>query len=579
MALSIVIILFFLGALFLLEWPLLKRSWEIGQLLSSCRRLKAEDKRELQLGMNSIMDGMAWLREPMSRFEKTWRGAFSDELGHAIGECEFADFIGSKDLFPKGLFQLAQNRQLARSIPGILVAAGILGTFLGLVQSLPSLAKIEGQESLKGIISPVVEGLGLAFYTSLAGIFCSILFLLIDRIAVQILEQRVTELSYFVGTAYPTISPAEARTFLLDQVQDGVETLRTMGADLASELAKELKPALSEAMAEQLTPVMERMQDTVEELAARTTERQVEGIQQLVDGFMDSMNSSMGHQFQTLTEVLDSTVEFQVKIRDGLINFSEKLESAGTVQMELLGETRRAAEVLSGSLDRLEQISSMLSDAAQRVLEAAGQLQNVVEGTEELQRRSHEQAEAVAASTKAQVEALAQGRAQLFASWQLAVDQAQTTVRQLQNSQEQIEASLVKALTRFDGTLAEVLDHFSGTLNQVDGSVAELPPAAQEIRDSSTAMAKSGEELRKAVTDMKAMVTGMVSKNTERAVQAASQLQNAVSVAENSANDNRKTMQQLQRSLDHLREALEDRSSQGKGKRGRSLLDIFGRRG
>ena len=324
MALSIVIILFFLGALFLLEWPLLKRSWEIGQLLSSCRRLKAEDKRELQLGMNSIMDGMAWLREPMSRFEKTWRGAFSDELGHAIGECEFADFIGSKDLFPKGLFQLAQNRQLARSIPGILVAAGILGTFLGLVQSLPSLAKIEGQESLKGIISPVVEGLGLAFYTSLAGIFCSILFLLIDRIAVQILEQRVTELSYFVGTAYPTISPAEARTFLLDQVQDGVETLRTMGADLASELAKELKPALSEAMAEQLTPVMERMQDTVEELAARTTERQVEGIQQLVDGFMDSMNSSMGHQFQTLTEVLDSTVEFQVKIRDGLNQLQRK---------------------------------------------------------------------------------------------------------------------------------------------------------------------------------------------------------------------------------------------------------------
>ena len=58
----------------------------------------------------AIRGGVAWLRSPLSRFEKTWRGSFSDELSHAIGEYEFADFIGTKDLFPGW----ARYRQLAR---------------------------------------------------------------------------------------------------------------------------------------------------------------------------------------------------------------------------------------------------------------------------------------------------------------------------------------------------------------------------------------------------------------------------------------------------------------------------------
>ena len=306
--LSTILILFvFVLAFFLLEFPLLWRTLKIRKL---CRELRTanghENERRSQI--SSRLRSRKWLIVPISRFEKVWRGSFSEDLRYAVGDFEFSSFIAARELLPG----FAKHRRLAHAMPGILVAAGILGTFIGLVFSLPALAEIEGQDSLRNLISPVLAGMRLAFSTSIVGISTSILFIVGDRIVAQNLERLIDELSDLVSEAYPFITQSEAWARQLEQVEEGVENLRTMGTDLATALTEQLGPALDQSITQHLKPIMERLEQTV-------GGRQTEGMQQLVDGFINSMNSAMGHQFTSLSDILEATVESQTRIREGLV--------------------------------------------------------------------------------------------------------------------------------------------------------------------------------------------------------------------------------------------------------------------
>ena len=78
--------------------------------------------------------------------------------------------------------KLFKNRRIIDSLPNIVSALGVIGTFLGITMGLmnfnPSPDKIDAS------ISTLLNGLKTAFYTSLAGMACSLLlrFFVTDKV-------------------------------------------------------------------------------------------------------------------------------------------------------------------------------------------------------------------------------------------------------------------------------------------------------------------------------------------------------------------------------------------------------------
>ena len=192
-------------------------------------------------------------------------------------------------------------------------------------------------------------------------------FIVIDRSAVNGLELAVNGLSDEVGLHFPVISQAELARMQLDLFEVTGANIQTLGTDLST--------ALEGAIATHMRPAMQAIQGSVERLVSYSADEQIAGLQNLVERFTDSMHEALGDEFRELQTILASTVTSQREIGSGLTAFSGQIQESAAVQHRLIKETSRAAETLSGSLDRLETISGLLKDAAEDVLSAGAQLE------------------------------------------------------------------------------------------------------------------------------------------------------------------------------------------------------------
>ena len=74
------------------------------------------------------------------------------------------------------------NATLAELIPNLLTSLGILGTFMGLSSGLATLDFADSARLIEGIPT-LLSGMKFAFYTSVAGISCSLIFNMLNRIS------------------------------------------------------------------------------------------------------------------------------------------------------------------------------------------------------------------------------------------------------------------------------------------------------------------------------------------------------------------------------------------------------------
>ena len=74
------------------------------------------------------------------------------------------------------------HSQLAEIIPSLLTSLGILGTFIGLMRGLGGLDVSDAAKTMESI-PQMIGGMTFAFMTSIAGIACSLIFNMLNRMA------------------------------------------------------------------------------------------------------------------------------------------------------------------------------------------------------------------------------------------------------------------------------------------------------------------------------------------------------------------------------------------------------------
>ena len=527
----------FLVGLLLLEFPLLKRSWQLKGGVRRCHKIvksrNPERLQECRAQVVRVLSQVGWLFEPVRQFDKAWRGAVLSEDQGAVGPIELLDFLPPQKVLPR-----IANRHMALVVPGILVASGIVGTFVGLVLGLPGIGSPDiGTDpgELRVLVSTITQSLGLAFWTSIAGISLSMVFLAIDRLMLHLVETKVIRLSELTRLAFPVLTDYELARLQHSLLTQSAENIQTLGTDISAALVDALEPAFDRAVSQHMAPAIQAIQESVEQLVSFSADEQLSGLQQLVDRFMDSMQSELGGQFDALGEVLDTTIRSQSAIGAGLEEFSRQLRGVSEVQQDLIMETTRAAETLRDSLDRLELIAQMLNAAAEKITDAGAELERSAVAATEAQRSAFEAQEQLVGATRVHSQAMSEAREGLMEAWGVAVEQAKGAIFQIQEATRELSSGigdqLVNALQSFDGALGETINRFSGTLAQVDGSIGELPPAAQAIRESCESLEQRTSDVLRTLESTRSLVEGIVADNVGDAVEAAGRLEQVARVS------------------------------------------------
>ena len=194
------------------------------------------------------------------------------------------------------------NATLAELIPNLLTSLGILGTFMGLSRGLSSLNFSDSAQLVEGIPN-LLEGMRFAFGTSVAGISCSIVFNMLNRIS-QGSSYRAIDDFVTSFTQLAMSRPLDNDVQMIIQNQDRNYMLQGINDTLADRLAENVGRSITRAMA----PVT----DSMDRFIIGATRNQIDGVNHIVARFLDEMDRSMGNQFSALSMSMDALTKNQL---------------------------------------------------------------------------------------------------------------------------------------------------------------------------------------------------------------------------------------------------------------------------
>lgn len=241
------------------------------------------------------------------------------------------------------------NATLAELIPNLLTSLGILGTFMGLSRGLSSLNFADSAELISGI-PDLLSGMRFAFGTSVAGISCSIIFNMLNRIS-QGSSYRAIDDFVTSFTQLAMSRPLDNDVQLICQNQDRNFMLQGINDTLVDRVAENIGRSVSRA----LNPVSESMDHFI----VAATRNQIDGVNRIVVRFLDEMDRSMGNRFSALSAAMDQLTQNQIAAAH---KTGESTAAAG----EIIRNARSLQEMTNHILDKFDAYMSSIDTVRER---------------------------------------------------------------------------------------------------------------------------------------------------------------------------------------------------------------------
>lgn len=260
---------------------------------------------------------------------------------------------------------------------GLLVMLGLLGTFAGMIYTLKGSAEVlqaaTDLELIKAGLAAPIQGLGLAFGTSVAGVAASAMLGLMSTLARRdrMLATRALDTHIAASMRHFSLAHSRNETFkalqlqteafpqLVEQLQNVAQTMATLGNGLSEELAanqeksqamvKEtllgLVDSVATAMQENITQsgqlVGDTMKPLVEELlgqVSQSTQQNQQHLQQAIDSHLQGVKSELIANVSALTETWQAGVnsheqanlQLVEKMQVALDSFDQRFQQASS---------------------------------------------------------------------------------------------------------------------------------------------------------------------------------------------------------------------------------------------------------
>ena len=241
------------------------------------------------------------------------------------------------------------NATLAELIPNLLTSLGILGTFMGLSRGLSSLNFADSAQLVQGIPN-LLEGMRFAFGTSVAGISCSIVFNMLNRIS-QGSSYRAIDDFVTSFTQLAMSRPLDNDVQMIIQNQDRNYMLQGINETLVDRLAENVGRSITRAM----TPVS----DSMDRFIIGATRNQIDGVNRIVARFLDEMDRSLGNQFSAMASAMDAVTQNQIRA-------ARQTGETVSAAQGIVENARSLQEMTSHILDKFDSYMSGINAVRER---------------------------------------------------------------------------------------------------------------------------------------------------------------------------------------------------------------------
>ena len=345
------------------------------------------------------------------------------------------------------------NAQLAELIPGLLTSLGILGTFMGMMRGLGGLDFSNAENIIDGIPT-LLTGMQFAFGTSVAGVSCSIVFNMLNRILRGSSYRAIDD---FVEsfTSLAMQRPLDNDVQLICQNQDSNHMLSTLTDNLPGQVAGAIEVSLSRAM----QPVATSMDNFL----IGATRAQVDGVGRIVSNFIGQMNSSLNNQFMSLGRTMT------------------ELNQNQQATMEHVNQSLRAADAIVTDVQSLHGVSKDIMSHFEQYVKELGDA-----------RRRDERFE--------------QSTGDLLERMKAASDQQMAAITHLKSCQEE----LTRAMSQFGQQSRETL---SGMRSMNDDNAEKLKEVSATMRDAGVDLSRSCQDFVGSIVEGLSRALGMFDEN------------------------------------------------------------------
>lgn len=409
--------------------------------------------------------------------------------------CNIEDYINDDTVI-----YAVGHAQLAEIVPSLLTSLGILGTFIGLMNGLSGL-KLDNAAQTMESIPQLIGGMTFAFTTSIAGVACSLLFNMLNRMAFGSAVRAIDDFND-AFTDLVMQKPLDDSVQLICQQEDQSAMMRRMGSELSARVSEGILSSVEQS----LTPVVQNMNQFI----LGQTQAQIDGVGQIANQFIAQMNRSLGGQFTQLGQTL-STVN-----------------KAQAVSQESLERTMAAADQILGGMNQVQQVTERVMQRFESYIGSIEQAQNasgafLTHGSQVLSgmiTASQEQSDFLREMKNAQQNL--QKTMQDYAVWSTGVlntvreqnEGSFTAAGRIAGQMEDSGRHLAEAYASF---VQDITSGFSRALGMFDENVHSVLKAMGEKLDEIKGLAGRGGDQ-----------AGRYQKETEGCITAMSQLQRAL---------------------------------------------------
>ena len=384
------------------------------------------------------------------------------------------------------------NATLAELIPGMLTSLGILGTFMGMMRGLSGLDFSNSDAIIEGI--PVLlDGMRFAFGTSVAGVSCSIVFNMLNRI-LQGSSYRAIDDFVECFTSLAMQRPLDNDVQLICQNQDSNHMLSGLTDVLPGQLASAMETSVTRAM----QPVAKAMDNFL----VGATRAQVDGVGRIVGAFVQQMNLSLNDQFVQLGRTMTEINQNQQLSMEGI---RQSMAAAGNI----VSDVRELHTVSNDVIKHFEQYVRELGDARRRDEHFEQSTASLLEQMQQMNVAQGKVLQQVSDSHKTLLTSMTAFTAESEKSLTRMQHNSSATTQQLDAVSSSMNSASQQLSQSCQGFVQSVVGGLSQALGMFDQNMTTLIAALTEKVDSLNAAGTSAEttqaaaELQRLLTELK----------------------------------------------------------------------------
>jgi len=259
------------------------------------------------------------------------------EKKHPDGSCDISDFIN------EDVIETYIHRSLLELLPDILASLGILGTFIGLVLGLRNFDP-SGYEQMADSISPLIDGIKVAFVTSIYGLALSLPFSFNLR---SELSEMTNNLDLFTDTFYLYVRPShevDSAARLLEQ--------KKSQEDLTNELTQIFVEQMTRSFELSITPAFGQMTDAINQIVENFARTQEESVAQICGTIINDLHADLDDSFRRIGQSAQQMEKTQSSYMDFMDRSMARLQQTFT---DLQNQLEKSEQYNDQTLTKLTQ--------------------------------------------------------------------------------------------------------------------------------------------------------------------------------------------------------------------------------